>query len=95
MNEINQHKIKVYDFPECDDEEESKLLKSMKSRMPFAVVGSNYVFEISGDRKRGRKYPWGIVESKLHFSFHHLILIADFLQLKISNTVTFKRYEIF
>lgn len=67
MNEINQQKIKVYDFPECDDEEESKLLKSMKNRMPFAVVGSNYVFEIGGERKRGRKYPWGLVESNDRF----------------------------
>lgn len=65
MNEINQHKIKVYDFPESDEEEDGKLLKSMKGRIPFAVVGSNYVFEVNNERKRGRKYPWGLVESEL------------------------------
>lgn len=64
MSEINKHSIKVYDFPDGDEEEEGKLLKSMKGRVPFAVVGSNYVLEISGERKRGRKYPWGVVESK-------------------------------
>lgn len=63
MNEINQNKIKIYDFPDSEDEEESKLLRSLKSRVPFAVVGSNYVLEVNGEHKRGRKYPWGTVES--------------------------------
>lgn len=64
MNEINQHKIKVYDFPEPEDEDDAKTLKALKSRVPFAVVGSNYVQEVApGERKRSRKYPWGIVES--------------------------------
>lgn len=75
MNEISQNKIKIYDFPDCEDEEDSKLLKSMKTRVPFAVVGSNYVMDVGGERKRGRKYPWGIVESM--FS----------LQEKVSNNI--------
>lgn len=65
MAEIAQHKIKIYDFPDCDDEEENKLQKKLKSRIPFAVVGSNYIVDVDGERKRGRKYPWGLVESKL------------------------------
>ena len=69
MNEINQQKIKIYDFPDCDEEDEGKLLKSMKGRVPFAVVGSNYVLEVSGERKRGRKYPWGLVESMFFLVF--------------------------
>lgn len=64
MAEIAQHKIKIYDFPDCDDEEENKLQKKLKSRIPFAVVGSNYIVDVDGERKRGRKYPWGLVESK-------------------------------
>lgn len=64
MNEINQNKIKIYEFPDCEDEEEGKVQKQLKNRIPFAVVGSNYVIEASGDRKRGRKYPWGVVDSK-------------------------------
>ncbi|RWS24810.1 septin-7-like protein [Leptotrombidium deliense] len=62
MNEISQNQIKIYEFPESDVEEENKLLKQLKSRIPFAVVGSNYIIENAGDRKRGRKYPWGVVE---------------------------------
>ena len=30
LNEIAQHKIKIYEFPECDDEEEKKRQKKLK-----------------------------------------------------------------
>ena len=30
LNEIAQHKIKIYEFPDCDDEEEKKAQKKLK-----------------------------------------------------------------
>lgn len=30
LNEIAQHKIKIYEFPDCDDEEEMKIQKRLK-----------------------------------------------------------------
>lgn len=30
MKEIQEHKIKIYEFPETDDEEENKLVKKIK-----------------------------------------------------------------
>ena len=30
LNEIAQHKIKIYEFPECDDEEENKVQKKLR-----------------------------------------------------------------
>jgi hypothetical protein len=62
LNEISQHKIKIYEFPDTEDEEETKLHKVLRDRVPFAVVGSNTVIEIDGKKIRGRKYPWGIAE---------------------------------
>jgi len=61
LNQIAQNKIKVYEFPDCDDEEENKINKQMRERVPFAVVGSNTVVEVDGKKVRGRKYPWGTV----------------------------------
>lgn len=61
MNQIKQHQIKIYEFPDCDDEEENKINKQMRDRVPFAVVGSNTVVEVDGKKARGRKYPWGTV----------------------------------
>lgn len=65
LNEIAQHKINIYDFPEpLEDEEEAKVLRQLRSRVPFAIVGANSVIEIDGRRVRGRKYPWGVAEGK-------------------------------
>lgn len=32
MREIQEHKIKIYEFPETDDEEENRLVKKIKVR---------------------------------------------------------------
>ncbi|KPM02775.1 septin-7-like protein [Sarcoptes scabiei] len=99
MNEINQNKIKIYDFPDSEDEEESKLLRSLKSRVPFAVVGSNYVLEVNGEHKRGRKYPWGTVEIENleHCDFHALrnLLIRHYMLdlIETTNNVHYENYR--
>ena len=62
LSEIAQHKIKIYDFPECINEEDLKLHKNLRDRVPFAVVGSNTVLEVDGKKVRGRKYPWGVAQ---------------------------------
>ncbi|TRY60534.1 hypothetical protein DNTS_026952 [Danionella cerebrum] len=64
-DEIEHFGIKVYQFPECDSEEEEEFKqmdKELKECTPFAVIGSNTVVEARGQRVRGRLYPWGIVE---------------------------------
>ncbi|CAG2106973.1 unnamed protein product, partial [Medioppia subpectinata] len=98
MNEISKHKIKVYEFPECDEEEEGKTQKQLKNRIPFAVVGSNYIIEASGERKRGRKYPWGCVdiENMDHCDFVALrnLLIRTFM-LDLLDTTNNVHYENF
>ncbi|XP_063488265.1 septin-7-like isoform X9 [Symphalangus syndactylus] len=60
--EIQEHKIKIYEFPETDDEEENKLVKKIKYCLPLAVVGSSTVIEVNGKRVRGRQYPWSVAE---------------------------------
>ncbi|XP_035938633.2 septin-4 isoform X1 [Halichoerus grypus] len=63
--EIERFGIKVYQFPDCDsDEDEDFKLQdqALKESIPFAVIGSNTVVEARGRRVRGRLYPWGIVE---------------------------------
>ncbi|KAI2662016.1 Septin-5 [Labeo rohita] len=64
-DEIERFGIKVYQFPECDSDEEEEFKqmdKELKECTPFAVIGSNTVVEARGQRVRGRLYPWGIVE---------------------------------
>lgn len=75
LTDITTHGIKIYEFPDPDQVPDTidPSLKSLKSRVPFAVVGSNYVHEFpSGERKRVRKYPWGLVEGMFYFYFNLL-----------------------
>ncbi|GIY28312.1 septin-7 [Caerostris darwini] len=101
LNDITKNKIKIYDFPDCEgeDEEESRMLKRLKDRVPFAVVGSNTVIEVNGKRLRGRKYPWGIaeVENMEHCDFialRNMIIRTHMQDLKdVTNNVHYENYR--
>ncbi|MXQ97595.1 hypothetical protein E5288_WYG019139 [Bos mutus] len=65
--EIDKFGIHVYQFPECDSDEDEDFKqqdRELKESAPFAVIGSNTVVEAKGQRVRGRLYPWGIVEGE-------------------------------
>lgn len=100
LNEIAQHKIKIYEFPDTSEEdEEHKLNKSLKDRVPFAVVGSNTVIEVDGKKIRGRKYPWGIaeVENLEHCDFialRNMVIRTHLQDLKdVTNNVHYENYR--
>lgn len=85
LNEIAQHKIKIYEFPDVDDEELRKSQRALRERVPFAVVGSNTVVEVDGRKIRGRRYPWGVVEGfmafvwlkRIHFWFSYWHFLVE------------------
>ncbi|XP_048402805.1 septin-7-like [Stegostoma tigrinum] len=99
MKEIKEHKIKIYEFPVTEDEEDNKLIKKFKDHVPLAVVGSTLVFEVNGRKVRGRQYPWGVaeVENGEHCDFSLLrnMLIRTHMQdLKdITNNVHYENYR--
>ncbi|KDR06354.1 septin-2 isoform X1 [Zootermopsis nevadensis] len=65
MADIEDNKIQIYQFPDCDSDEDEEFKqqdRELKACVPFAVVGSNTVIEIAGNKVRGRQYPWGVVE---------------------------------
>ncbi|KAL5288458.1 SEPT7 family protein [Megaselia abdita] len=100
LNEIAQHKIKIYDFPDpLEDDEEVKVLKQLKNRVPFAVVGANTVIEVDGKKVRGRRYPWGIaeVENLEHCDFialRNMVIRTHLQDLKdITNSVHYENYR--
>nr|CAH0110164.1 unnamed protein product [Daphnia galeata] len=77
LQELKQYEIQIYQFPECDpDEDEAfkKQDKELKDSVPFAVSGSCQILEVNGRRFRGRIYPWGVVEveSPLHSDLQKL-----------------------
>jgi len=94
LNEIQQHKIKAYEFPE-EEGESSKL----RQRAPFAVVGSNALLETDGKKIRGRRYPWGVVdvENLSHCDFlplRNLLLRTHMQDLKeVTASVHYENYR--
>uniref|UniRef100_A0A4W6F851 Septin n=1 Tax=Lates calcarifer TaxID=8187 RepID=A0A4W6F851_LATCA len=63
--DIKHFGINVYQFPECDSDEDEDFKKQdqiLKDSIPFAVIGSNVQVESKGRKFRGRIYPWGVVE---------------------------------
>ncbi|KAI1904551.1 hypothetical protein AGOR_G00006800 [Albula goreensis] len=99
MKEIQEHQIKIYEFPDGEDDEDSKLIRKIKEKMPLAVVGSNVVVEVNGRKVRGRQYPWGVaeVENGEHCDFTILrnMLIRTHMQdLKdMTNNVHYENYR--
>lgn len=87
LNDIEDNKIKIYQFPECDSDEDEEFKqqdRELKASIPFAVIGSNCVIEVAGKKMRGRQYPWGIVEveNPAHCDFVKLrtMLISTHMQ---------------
>ncbi|XP_018357967.1 PREDICTED: septin-7 isoform X4 [Trachymyrmex cornetzi] len=99
LNEIAQHKIKIYEFPEVEEEEDTKLHKLLRDRVPFAVVGANTVIEHEGKKIRGRKYPWGIaeVENLEHCDFialRNMVVRTHVQDLKdVTNNVHYENFR--
>lgn len=65
MEDIAHYGISIYDFPydaEEDDEDTIEENAELRSMMPFAIVGSEDLVEVRGQKIRARQYPWGIVE---------------------------------
>lgn len=101
MKEIAQHKIKIYEFPECvgEESEGGEGARALRSRVPFAVVGANAVIEVDGRRVRGRKYPWGIaeVENLEHCDFlalRNMVIRTHLQDLKdVTSSVHYENYR--
>jgi septin 4 len=72
LRDVEANGIQLYRFPECDSDEDEDFKRQdaeMKQSIPFAVVGSNTIFEVGGKKFRGRQYPWGVVDGKMIYFF--------------------------
>ncbi|QPG75167.1 hypothetical protein FOA43_002514 [Brettanomyces nanus] len=88
--DIEHYKLPVFDFTNdyfnmdgSLDDESIELNKYLQKTLPFALMGSNATVkdEVTGEIKRVRKYPWGVVDI-----FDNEI--SDVLTLKTTLLVT-------
>lgn len=95
LRDVEANGIQLYKFPECDSDEDDDFKRQdaeMKQSIPFAVVGSNTIFEVGGKKFRGRQYPWGVVDGEnfeaFKANFARLTILFRSQQLKIHSTAT-------
>jgi len=97
--ELVHHNIRLYPFDtDENDEEELAQNDTIRSMIPFAVVGSERNVIINGKPVRGRKNRWGVVnvEDERHCEFVYLrdFLLRTHLQDLIETTAQI-HYEAF
>jgi len=65
LNDIAFHGIQIYQAPKYENEDEETIAENeeIMAKIPFAIVGSDYIVNSSDGRQvRGREYPWGVIE---------------------------------
>ncbi len=76
LYDIKKYNVPIFEFNYDEDEddietiEENKVLRNLQ---PFAVMGSKEKFDVNGELKYARKYPWGLIDIEQN---------SDFLKLK-------------
>lgn len=92
--------IRIYPYDDLPDitEEDLALNNSIKSIIPFAVIGAEKEVEINGELVRGRKNRWGMINiedmNQCEFVYLREFLIRTHLQDLIEATA-FIHYEKF
>lgn len=96
-NEFEKYNFKIYpyDSEELTDEE-LELNRSVRSIIPFAVVGSENEIEINGETFRGRKTRWSAINvediNQCDFVYLREFLIRTHLQ-DLIETTSYIHYE--
>ncbi|QLL32126.1 hypothetical protein HG536_0C02950 [Torulaspora globosa] len=99
QDEFKKHKFRIYPYDSAElNEEELELNESIRSIIPFAVVGSEKEIEINGETVRGRKTRWGAINvediNQCEFVYLREFLVRTHLQDLIESTA-FTHYEAF
>ncbi|KAJ8101846.1 Septin-domain-containing protein [Lipomyces tetrasporus] len=103
MEDIEYYKIPIYNFPyDVEDDDEQTVVENadLRSKLPFAIVGSTDYFDIGGKNVLARQYPWGyveVVENSRHSDFLALrsaILGSHLADLKeITHDFLYENYR--
>lgn len=98
MNQIAHHNINVYDFPSYVHGEENEAQRTLKERLPFAIMGSLSIVDVHGNKLRGRKYPWGTaeIENIEHCDFVALrnLFVRTHMQ-NLKDKTNYQHYEMY
>ena len=76
-DDLQMHKITYFQFPDDPREEDHEVLadnSALRQMIPFAIIGAEDTFSVSGKDVRGREYAWGVVDvdNPAHCEFSRL-----------------------
>lgn len=99
QSEIAFHGIELYPYDSPEDNEEDRVSnQTIRKDLPFAVIGSELMFDVDGVSVRGRRTRWGLIniEDPNHCEFVQLreFLTRSHLQ-DLIETTHFRHYESF
>ncbi|KAL3235259.1 Cell division control protein 10 [Nakaseomyces bracarensis] len=97
QDEFKKYNFRIYPYDSDDlTEDEVVLNNSIRSVIPFAVVGSEKEIEVNGETFRGRKSRWGAINvediNQCDFVYLREYLIRTHLQ-DLIETTSFVHYE--
>lgn len=97
QDEFKKYNFRIYPYDSDDlTEDEIVLNNSIRSVIPFAVVGSEREIEVNGETFRGRKSRWGAINvediNQCDFVYLREYLIRTHLQ-DLIETTSFVHYE--
>ncbi|XP_070580873.1 septin-9-like isoform X2 [Ptychodera flava] len=98
--DLEKNGISIYPMKHLDEDDEDIVVNTnLRDKMPFAVVGSDKIYQVNGKPTLGRKTNWGLieVENKVHCEFAHLrdMLVRTHMQdLKdVTDSVHYEKFR--
>ncbi|CCH60927.1 hypothetical protein TBLA_0D04310 [Henningerozyma blattae CBS 6284] len=97
QREFKKYHLRIYPYDSSDlEDDEIELNQSIRSIVPFAVVGAEREIEANGETFRGRKTRWGLINiddiNQCEFVYLREFLIRTHLQ-DLIETTSFVHYE--
>lgn len=100
MSSIKSHNIPIFTFNyDLEDEESIEENTALREILPFALVGSQDIYQVGEEYIRARQYPWGTVEVEdpLHSDFAALrsVLLGSHIQelRETTNEILYEKYR--
>lgn len=100
MDSIRSYNIPIFTFNyDFEDEESIEENTALREILPFAMVGSQDIYQVGDRYIRARQYPWGIVEVEdpLHSDFVALrgVLLGSHIQelRDTTNEILYEKYR--
>lgn len=102
LADIEHYKIPIFSFNYAEDETDQEVIDecvALRALLPFAVVGSDDIYEVDSQFVRGRSYPWGFVSTEdpefSDFSYLRTVIFGSHLQelRDLTHDVIYEKYR--